>query len=442
MSTATRRGSLYHRVYGRFHRDARLILVTSLVSGAAISLWWIDFNLYLASLGYSNATIGAISTIASVAGALVAFPASAASDRVGRRVIYFGGLAASVVALFLLLASDAIPVIIAAAALWSAGNQAAQVVIAPYMTEHSDRSHRNELFAVQFAIQNITNVLAAILGGVVATTIAATVGIDPAGSGTYRIILVIMIVLLVPSLLMVARLTDDRPRTTAGPRLQKIGEPAAFPPDPRRSRTRFGITVRDRSRFTRLVFPGFLISIGAGQVIPFLNLFIQRRFGLDLASLNAVFAITALGTVAAILFQPVLAKRFGQITSVVIVQGASIPFLVVLGFSPILWMVIAAMAVRSSLMNAGNPIFNAFAMEQVTPAERATLSAAMSVLWQIGWVIGGTFYAILQATVGPDAGYTVNFLTIIGLYTVASVLYWAWFRPDERRTRALAGGMT
>ena len=77
-----------------------------------------------------------------------------------------------------------------------------------------------------------------------------------------------------------------------------------------------------------------------------------------------MFALTSLGTIAAILYQPRLARRFGQITSVVIVQGASIPFLVVLGFSPVLWTVILAMAVRNSLMNAGNPIFNAFAMEQ------------------------------------------------------------------------------
>ena len=217
------------------------------------------------------------------------------------------------------------------------------------------------------------------------------------------------------------------------PRLRSLGEPAAFPADPRRSRTFLGITIRDRARFAKLVIPGLLISIGAGQVIPFLNLYIQRKFGLDLASLNAVFALTSLGTVLAILAQPWLARRFGQITSVVLVQALSIPFLVVLGFSPILWTVIAAMMVRNSLMNAGNPIFNAFAMEQVTPAERASLSAAMSVLWQVGWVIGGTWYAVLQATVGFEAGYTVNFLTIIALYSIATALYWIWFRATDRR---------
>ena len=432
MTAGGRLGSIRFRAFGQFQRDARLILVVSLVTGAAVSLYWIDFNLYLASLGYETSTIGLVSTIASIAGALIAFPASAASDRVGRRAIIAAGTGVGLIALIGLIVSDALPLIIVSVALWSAGGQAVQVVMSPYMTEHSDRSHRNELFAVQFAIMNVTNVVAAILGGVVAAVAASWLGLDPAGPGTYRVILVIMAVLLVAGLGTVTLLTDDRPRIILGPRLQALGEPAAYPPDPRRSRAMLGITIRDRSRFLKLLLPGLLISIGAGQVIPFLNLFVQRKFGLDLTSLNAVFAVTSLGTIAAILFQPRLARRFGQITSVVIVQGASIPFLIVLGFSPVLWMVIMAIAVRASLMNAGNPIFNAFAMENVAPVERATLSAAMSLMWQVGWVIGGSFYAVLQATLGFEGGYTVNFITIIVLYSVATILYWIWFRHTDR----------
>ena len=419
---------------GRFHRDARLFLVTSLVAGAALSLYWIDFNLYLASLGYSTATIGLISTVASIAGVVVAFPVSAASDRFGRRLIIAGGIVVSILALVGLLLTEALPAIIAFAALWAAGQQTLGVVTAPYLTEHSDAEHRNELFAFQFAILSATNVVAAVVGGVVAVGLASMIGLDPGGPGTYRLILVFMTVLLLAGLATVWFLTDDRPRSAAALRAGSPAEPAKLALDPRPRRGRFGLVVRDRSRFLRLLFPGFLIAIGAGQVIPFLNLYIQGKFGLDLTSLNAVFALTSLGTLAAILAQPRLARRFGQITSVVIVQGASIPFLLVLGFSPILWTVIAAITVRNALMNAGNPIFTAFAMEQVSSAERATLSAAMSVLWQAGWVIGGTWYAVLQATLGFEAGYTVNFITIITLYSIATGLYWLWFRRVDRRS--------
>ena len=423
-------------VLGRFHRDARVFLVTTLVAGAAMSLYWIDFNLYLSALGLSTASIGVIATVASVAGAVIAFPASAASDRFGRRAVIGAGIGVGLIALVGLLLTQAPPLIAVFAACWSMGWQAFQVVQAPFLTEHSEREHRNELFAVQFAIQSVTNIVAAILGAVVATAIARLIGIDPDGPGTYRIILVIMAVLLVLALATVGLLSDDRPRTVVGPRLRALGEPAAFPPDPRRPRARMGLVVRDRQLFTRLLVPGLLVAIGAGQVIPFLNLYIQRKFGLDLASLNAVFAVTSLGTVMAILAQPRLARRYGQITSVVIVQAASIPFLVVLGFSPVLWSVILAMAIRNALMNAGNPIFTAFAMEQVTSAERATLAATMSVLWQVGWVAGGIWYAALQATLGFDAGYTVNFVTVITLYSIATCLYWVWFRPVDRRAMA------
>ena len=421
---------------GQFHRDARLFLVTTLVGGAAMSLYWIDFNLYLASLGFSTATIGLVATVASTAGAIVAFPASAASDRFGRRAVIAGGAVVGIAALIGLIASESLGFILVFAAMWAIGQQSFQVVQAPFLTEHSDPAHRNELFAIQFAIINVTNIVAAALGGIGATAVAATLGLDPAGPGTYRVILVLMALLLLAALATVGLLSDDRPRTVVVRRLRSVGEPAAFPADPRRPRARFGIVIRDRARFVRLVLPGFLIAMGAGQVIPFLNIFIQRKFGLDLASLNAVFALTSLGTIAAILAQPRLARRFGQITSVVIVQAASLPFLVVLGFSPVLWTVIVAMAVRNSLMNAGNPIFSAFAMEQVSPTERATLSAAMSVLWQVGWVVGGTWYAVLQATLGFEGGYTVNFVTIIALYSIATSLYWIWFRRVDRRTLA------
>jgi MFS family permease len=424
---------------GRFHRDARVFLVTTVVAGGALSLYWIDFNLYLASLGYPPATIGVVATAGSTAGALAAFPASAASDRLGRRTIMAGGLALAVAAVIGLLLFEALPAIILFAALWSAGQQSLMVVQSPFLAEHSDPEHRNELFATQSAIFTMTNVLAAVLGGVVATAVAGIAGFDPGGPATYRVILVIMAVLLVAALGTTALLTDDRPRSRLGPeRLKALGEPAAFPADRVRVRTLMGVTIENRGRFVRLLLPGFLIATGAGQVIPFLNVFVQQKFGLDLASLNALFAFTSLGTVAAMLAQPRLARRFGQITSVVIVQAASIPFLVVLGFSPLLWTVILAMAVRNSLMNAGNPIFSAFAMEHVAPVERATLAAAMSVLWQVGWVIGGAWYAALQATLGFDAGYTVNFITVIVLYTVATGLYWTWFRAADRRRLAAA----
>ena len=105
---------------GTFHRDARIFLVTTLVGGAELSLYWIDFNLYLASLGLSTATIGLVATVASTAGAIAAFPASALSDRVGRRAVMAGGVLLAIAALIGLLLFDALP--------GTAGDQAADLL--------------------------------------------------------------------------------------------------------------------------------------------------------------------------------------------------------------------------------------------------------------------------------------------------------------------------
>ncbi len=389
----------YLRSLTGFERDARLFLFVTLAYGSAVSLWWIDFNLYLRSLGIDTALIGLIAMAGSAASLVVAFPASILSDRFGRRRVLLGGGALMTAAFAGLLVSSGLPILLLMSAAFAAGSGAMQVVAQPFLAEHSRPEERSELFAVQFAISSGTNVVAALAGGFIAQQVASSWGFDPQGPEAYRVLIALMAGLGVVTVLMLTRLRDDRPaalrhaatdRPGGAARLwahRYAGPATAVSPDAGAGRSaaggfgrdersrqsslvavlRGGFHVSDRRDFTRLLLPGFLISLGAGQVIPFLNVFIEGRFHLELASLNALFAITSLGTLVATLMQPALARRWGKIGSVVIVQGASIPFIVVLGFSPLFWTVAIAMAVRNSLMNAGNPIFGAFAMERVRP---------------------------------------------------------------------------
>ncbi len=430
--------------YASFQPDARRFLVVTLVVGAAQSLYWVDFNLYLGSLGLTNSFIGVVAAVGSLAAMLAAFPASAISDRVGRRAVLLGGVALTVVATTGLVAVSAPTGIIVLAAVLAAGQQAFAVVTVPYLTEHSTREHRGELFAAQYATMTFTGVGAAVLGALVAALATSLWGLQSGDPSVYRILLAIMVGFGVVGFAVLLTLRDDRPRPR-GPRTAEQrsgdawgGEPIAARPDRARPRTlsRVGIVVHDRALFFKLLFPGFLTALGAGQVIPFLNVFIEGKFDLSLASLNLVFAISALGTTLAILLQPVLARRVGKVGSVVVVQSVSIPFILVLGFSPVLWTVVLALAVRNSLMNAGSPMITAFSQEMVRRDERATLAAAQNLLWSLGWIIAGLWYGALQAALGFEAGYTVAFATITTLYTIATALWWAWFRDAERRPRA------
>jgi MFS family permease len=404
----------YLRSFTGFSRDARLFLLTTIVFGAALSLYWIDFNLYLESIGLDRPTIGWLLSVSQLAGVLVALPASALSDRLGRRTLMAAGMALAAVA-FLAFLPGHRPLVLVGVVMMGAGSQIVAVVQIPFIAEHTLPEQRNEYFAFWSALGFITSIASAIVGGQAATALAAHLGLTSAAA-PYQILLAGVALLGVLSLGTVYLLASDRP----APEHERHSRPG-----------RFGLVILDRNLFFRLLLPGFLTSLGAGQLIPFLNVFIQTKFSLTLAEVNVVFAVTSLGTAAAILAQPALASRFGRIRSIVLVQGASIPFLAVLGFSPVLWTVIVALTVRNSLMNAGSPIFDAFSMERVTPAERATLAAGMTMMWSLGWTIAPLYYSALQATIGFTNGYAVDFVTIIVLYSVATALLWTWFRGTD-----------
>lgn len=417
------RARRYAASYGGFSPNARRFLAVTMVAGAATSLFWVDFNLYLRALGLDEPTIGIVVTFGAVAAVAVSLPASWASDRVGRRAILLVGLLAMAVALAGLGLSGALPALLVLSALYGAGQQTFFVVQTPFMAENSRPEHRSELYAAQFAIQTGTTFVAALAGGMIARTAAAWLGVEPNSAPALRVLVGLMFAFGLAAFLLCAMLEPDMP---AGPHHSPSG--GREPRSGGRRRPLFRLRVEDPGVYLRLLVPGFLIGLGAGQVIPFLNLYIERRFGLDIATLNAVFAVTSLGTMAAILLQPALAARYGKIGSVVMVQSVSIPFIVVLGYSPVFATVAVAMVIRNALMNAGNPIFTAFAMERVHPAERGTLAALMSITWSAAWALGGPWYALLQRELGFDAGYAIDFAIMIACYSAATAMYWAFFR--------------
>ncbi len=418
----------YARTFTGFERDARIFLLASVAFGIVFSLWWVDFNLYLTALGYEPAFIGLAGAAWSLAGVLVALPLSLASNRLGRRLVMAVGAVVAAASAACLIVFTGPAAIIAGAAAMGAAAQTFFVLQSPLLMEHSRPEHRNELFSLQAAIMPATNIGAALLGGLVALVIGTVVGVESSDPTVYRVLLAVMTIAAVLAAIAIAALRDDRPR-----RRDAEHRAAAGPRSPRSRLPRLS----DPGTFVRLLVPNFLIALGAGQVIPYVNVFIEGKFGLDLTALNLIFAVTGLGTVLAMMAQPALAKRFGKVGTVVLVQGLSIPFLLVLGFSPILWTVIVAMTVRNSLMNAGHPLANAFAMERLPGPERATYAAAASLLWSLAWAVAGPWYSLLQARLGFDAGYAVNFVTVIVLYSLGTWLYWHWFHGVEAKS---AGG--
>jgi MFS family permease len=86
-------------------------------------------------------------------------------------------------------------------------------------------------------------------------------------------------------------------------------------------------------------------------------------------------------------------------------------------------------------MNMGGPLYEAFAMEQVSARERATISGLMGMSWNIGWSIGPYVSGYMQEH--PSIGFQPIFLITCSLYILAPVLVSVFFqRQDDEQRRA------
>ena len=167
--------------------------------------------------------------------------------------------------------------------------------------------------------------------------------------------------------------------------------------------------------------------------MPFMNVFFRVQYHQSDQVIGVLFAWGSLAMGLGLLAAPPLADRLGKIQIVVITQGLSIPFLILLGFSPLFWVSGVAYYIRVALMNMSSPVYQTFVMEQVEPSSRAMVASLVSMSWNFGWAISPTISGILQVSYG----FGPPFLGTIILYIISVFLYWFfWWRKSEIREPA------
>ena len=151
---------------------------------------------------------------------------------------------------------------------------------------------------------------------------------------------------------------------------------------------------------TKLILPMLLTSLGAGLVMPFMNVFFREFHHQPDPVIGTLFAWGSLAMGIGLLIAPPHAERTGKIQLVVITQALSIPFLILLGFSPIFWVGAATYYIRLALMNMSSPVYQTFIMEHVEPSARATVASLTSMAWNFGWAFSPTISGWLQVRYG------------------------------------------
>src|SRR5258707_7674410 len=88
----------YAQQFRRFQRNARLYLISNVLSGVTTGILLVLYNLYLVSLGYHTDFIGAVLFIGSIGAGLPIFPAGVCIYRFSGKAILIWASALIVVA--------------------------------------------------------------------------------------------------------------------------------------------------------------------------------------------------------------------------------------------------------------------------------------------------------------------------------------------------------
>lgn len=387
-----------------FRRNARLYMVNAIVSGIAQGVYYLLFNFYLLSLGYDEVLVGRLYTTSSMASLVGALPMGFLSDRLGRKAGLLGGTLMMGLAMFGMVAWTSQPALYLLNLLYGLGLSLFGVTMGPFLMANSGEEERTYLFSFSAGIGMTAGFFGNYLGGHLPGWFGRQLGLAPATAGVYASSMLVagavMVIGALP-LLLIAR-THNR------------HSPARSP---------FGYLRRQPRLIARLLTPGLVISLGAGLVMPFINLFYRSVHQQPDATIGSLFAWGSLAMALGLLIAPPLADRLGKIKVVIISQSLSIPFLVMLGFSPWFWLSAAGYLVRLGLMNMSWPIFDAYIMERVEESSRGFVASLASMSFSVGW----SFSPLISGVIQVRYGFAPLFLGTIGAYLISIFLYWQFF---------------
>jgi MFS family permease len=405
-----------------FHPNARLYLVSAILTGAALGVYRLLFNFYVLSLGFDEGLLGQLITITSLSALVTALPMGYLADMLGRKNSLLLGGATVAAAVGAMLLWPSVLMFYTMNILMGMAQGLQTVTMSPFLLENSGEEERTYLFSLSSGLQMAAAFVGNSIGGYLPGWIATQQGVSATSSMAYAGALGIISGAAVLGLVPLFWLKTP---------ILKKSERAFFAP--------FAYARKNPATLSKLLAPMLVTSIGAGLFMPFMNVFFRVAHGQPDPVIGNVLAWGALAMGIGLMIAPPLADRYGKAELVVITQGISIPFLIMLGYAPWFWMSALAHYARLSLMNMSGPVYMTFVMEKVEPDARATVASLVSMANSFGWAFSPSISGWLQV----NYGFGPVFALVIVLYSISVFMYWKFFwNPAPKPEPAIAHAKT
>ncbi len=398
-----------------FSRNARLYLIGSFLMGINFQVFNLLLNLYLKEQGYPEGDIGLVASSRAIGMTIMAIPVAVILSKVRLKPILLATVAIFGFFSVFIVTVDQLILMVGFGVLSGMAFAFYRVAGGPFFMRNSTTKERTHLFSMSFGVMILAGMIGSLAAGKTAAYLTGVTG----------------------DLVVAYRYTLLGGIGLSALALAPFAFIKALPPSAEENRIVFS-EERFKARgmfYFKITLANLIIGVGAGLVIPFLNLYFRDRFGLSADTIGYYFFLVHVSMLAGSLSGPLLAQRYGLVRTVVFTQLASIPFMFVLSYSWVLWLAVAAFIVRGGLMNLGVPIVTNLAMELSDKDEQGLVNALLMVSWTGSWMVS----AALGGELIEKYGYTVAMNITIVLYIASSLVFYWFFRSSEERRDERSG---
>lgn len=395
-------------------RDALLFVLASGIGSFGLGVAAFYLNFLYRALGFDDLAIGALQGAQALGGVIGAWPAARLARSYSRRgAILLGGLVTAAGLVAIVVAAP-LPLQVVAALLLGAGGIVVYASGSALLADATASADRPRRFGQQIALGTVAGFASAWIAGLLAEPIGAALGAASSSLPVLRALVAVGGVVAAASALPILFV-----RAVAVPR-GSLDAPAR-----RGLVLRFGIVEG-------------IFGFGAGSFLPFVNLFFADRFGLSFGSIGLAMGVIAVGgSLGALLHGMHVAPRLGQLRGVVVVQLWSIPFALAAAVAPLAAVAVGVLAARAALMYGSSATYRAYEMSSFSPAERAGVSALLTIAWSGPAALGSLVSGGVRGAFG-DVGWTLNLVVLATAYVVAAWMSLVLFGRHEPRGDAVA----